>query len=336
MVTATSMATRSSLELMLDKLQQLEEQPPDTPPPLPVRPVSRARRARLPRPPGRHSHRNGIAAASHHILEKKHEFGDLKGGAEKGVCKIQKCYRGYRVRCCNWELKRGAIALQSFIRGQNARRGYERRCRILSATITIQKQGRKYLELRSASLNPNQRRQREAEKTKDQTRIPYTSLVDLQKRVVRTEAKLRAKNEENAALKRRLLEIEKKWQQREERMASMEKEWQDQLTYIQECLAAAAKKNQSPQIRYSNRFQIPENGRGLHIPMNSNSNVVDEDDEVGEERVCLKLRPREELQKLSVRFKEWKKEYKNKLRKAQSTFKKTSKSHKNWWGRLSN
>ncbi|XP_047943961.1 myosin-4-like [Salvia hispanica] len=334
MVTTTSMATRSSLELMLDKLQQLEEQPPDTLPPLPAR----ARRARPPRPPGRHSQRNGIAAASHHFLEKKLEFGELKEGAERGVCKIQKCYRGYRVRCCYWELKRGVIALQSFIRGQNARRGYEQRCRILSAIITIQKQGRKYLELRSASLNPNQmkRRQLEAEKTKDQTRIPHTSLVDLQKRVVRTEAKLRAKNEENAALKRRLLEIEKKWQQREERMASMEKEWQDQLTYIQECLAATAKKNQSPQIRFSNRFQNPENGRGLHIPMKSNNNEVDEDDEVGEERVCLKVRPREELQKLSVRFKEWKKEYKNKLRNAQSTFKKTSKSHKNWWGRLSN
>ncbi|KAG6419112.1 hypothetical protein SASPL_121321 [Salvia splendens] len=334
MVTTTSMATRSSLELMLDKLQQLEEQPPETPPPLPVRPVSRARRAR---PPDRHSQGNGFAAASHHFLEKKLEFGNLKGGAEKGVCKIQKCYRGYRVRCCYWELKRGVIALQSFTRGQNARRGYEQRCRILSAIITIQKQGRKYLELPSGSLNPNQmrRRQRESEKTKDQTRIPYTSPVDLQKRVVRTEAKLRAKNEENEALKRRLLEIEKKWQQREERMASMEKEWQDQLTYIQECLAAAAKKNQSPPIRYSNRFQNPENGRGLHIPMKSNSNDVDEDDEVGEERAWLKVGPGEELQKLSVRFKEWKKEYKSKLRNAQSTLKKTSKSHKKWWGRLS-
>ena len=134
MVTTTSMATRSSLELMLDKLQQLEEQPPDTLPPLPAR----ARRARPPRPPGRHSQRNGIAAASHHFLEKvmlwfhqidKHasiqlklscffclqklEFGELKEGAERGVCKIQKCYRGYRVRCCYWELKRGVIALQS-------------------------------------------------------------------------------------------------------------------------------------------------------------------------------------------------------------------------------
>ncbi|KAL1560167.1 myosin-4-like [Salvia divinorum] len=332
MVTTTSMVTRSSLELMLDKLQQLEEQPAHTPPPLPVRPVSRARRPRL-------SQNDGVAAAPHHFMEKKQEFGNFLKGAEKGVCKIQKCYRGYQVRCCYREMKRGVIALQSFIRAQNARRGYyEQRCRILSAIITIQKQGRKYLEHRSSSLNPNQmkRWQREAEKTKDQTRVPYTSLADLQKRVVRTEAKLRAKKEENAALKRRLLEIEKRWQQREDRMASMEKEWQDQLTYIQECLAAASRKNPSPEIRFSNRFHNPENGRSLHIPMNSNNNDVDEDDEVGERRVCLKLRPREELRKLSVRFKEWKKEYKNKLRDAQSTFKKTSKSHKNWWGRLSN
>lgn len=44
------MATRSSLELMLDKLQQVEDQPEDNPPTLPVRPVSRARLPRARKP----------------------------------------------------------------------------------------------------------------------------------------------------------------------------------------------------------------------------------------------------------------------------------------------
>lgn len=50
MVATNSMATRSSLELMLDKIQQLEDQPKDIPPALPVRPVSRARLPRARRP----------------------------------------------------------------------------------------------------------------------------------------------------------------------------------------------------------------------------------------------------------------------------------------------
>lgn len=81
MVTASSMATRSSLELMLDKLQQLEEQPTDIPPPLPVRPISRARRARLlpPRPPDcgrRNLQENGESVVFERQIMKKEDFGE--------------------------------------------------------------------------------------------------------------------------------------------------------------------------------------------------------------------------------------------------------------------
>lgn len=86
MVTASSMATRSSLELMLDKLQQPEQQHAHSPPPLPVRPVSRARLPRprpRPRPPemmkkqdieplhqGVIAESDGVAAQFHHFLKK--------------------------------------------------------------------------------------------------------------------------------------------------------------------------------------------------------------------------------------------------------------------------
>lgn len=66
MVTTTSsMANRSSLELMLDKLQQkqtqIEEKPQHAPPPLPIRPLSRAR-ARPPRRPEFGRRENGERA----------------------------------------------------------------------------------------------------------------------------------------------------------------------------------------------------------------------------------------------------------------------------------
>ncbi|KAH6829028.1 hypothetical protein C2S53_013176 [Perilla frutescens var. hirtella] len=365
MVTTSSMATRSSLELMLDKLQQLEEQPKGNPPALPARPVSRAR-ARLPRPrpllqldlDGRNnSQENGPSFGFQRRRTKKEEIaasaeiqesGNWKEMAEKGICKIQKWYRGHQVRGCYKELRRGVIALQSFIRGQNARRGYQHTSTSLRAIIIIQKQTRKYLQ-HQASLTHSQsgvrgsldrRRSNQfkhefglMEDSKDQTRIPYGSLVDLQKRVVRTDARLRGKKEENIALKRKLFEMEKKWQQYEGRMKSMEKEWQDQLRYIQECLAAG-KKNPANQIRFPN-------GTTVDITIHSDYNECEEG-EVGEERVCLKLRPNEELRKLKLRFKAWKKEYKNKIRHAQSTFKKigntetaTNTNQKNWWGRLS-
>lgn len=73
----------------------------------------------------------------------------------------------------------------------------------------------------------------------------------------------------------------------------------------------------------------------LQIPVNNNNWDNVEEGEVGEGR------PQEELRKVKVRFKAWKKEYKNKLRNAQSTFRKlgitpqTANTHKNWWGRLS-
>lgn len=126
---------------------------------------------------------------------------------------------------------------------------------------------------------------------------------------------------------------------------------------MQECLAA--KKNSAPQIRFGQSdatqrqynqnpdvITINPNGRTLDFPINSiyhQELVHDEDSnltEVGQDQVCLKFHPHEELRKLKLRFKAWKKDYKNKLRDAQSTFKKlgnseTAKSQKNWWGRLS-
>ncbi|KAI3456332.1 hypothetical protein Pfo_012995 [Paulownia fortunei] len=442
MLATNSMATRSSLELMLDKIQQLEDQPKDIPPALPVRPVSRARLPRARRPlqlgsRGRNSEENdasfkwggfeskrtkkedfmesfhqegnaesdGIAASAASAIEPA-QFDHFQKGrellenskemAEKGISNIQKCYRGHQVRCYYKELRRGAITLQSFIRGEHSRRCYQYRSRSLRAIILIQKQTRKYFErrvlkgqqaaviyLHSGIRGCRDRRHSneimydsKSRKNKTgecrnlglvaDTKVPYTVLIDLQKRVLRTEAKVREKREENIALKIQIQEIEKKWQQYEERMKSKEKEWQDQLRNIQECLAAA-KKNPAPENRFGQSDstkrhynQNPDtilvisgtpNGTSLDFPINSIYHQVDQGEsaygedsnltEVGLEQVCHKLHPQEELHKLKIRFKTWKKDYKNKLRDAQTMLKKlgnseTAKSQKNWWGRLSN
>ncbi|KAK6149848.1 hypothetical protein DH2020_017373 [Rehmannia glutinosa] len=282
------MGTRSSLELMLDKIQQLEDQPKDIPPALPVRPVSRARLPRARKP-------------------------------------LQLDFQ---------------------------RRNFEEN----DASFKLTKKDDFFESFHEDDI---------AESNGDCTQIPYSVLIDLRKRVLRTEAKVREKKEENVTLKTRLWEMEKKWQQSEERMKNLEKAWQDQLTNIQERLAAG-KKNRASEIRFGQSdsttqrhynqnsdtitiiSEIP-NRRSLDFSINSiyhhQRELVHGEDsinhnEVGAEQGCHKLHPLDELRKLKLRFKAWKKDYKNKLRDAQSMFKKlgnseTAKGQKSWWGRIS-
>ncbi|KAG8377337.1 hypothetical protein BUALT_Bualt08G0022700 [Buddleja alternifolia] len=353
------MATRSSLELMLYKMQQVEDQVKgdiDIPPPLPVRPVSRARlpRARTRRSPIYHSvvesKTTKIPEESYgvdHFLKRVSEVDTLENSnekAEKGISDIQKCYRGYQVRRHYKDLRRGVVSLQSFVRGENARRHYQYRIELLKATLLVQKQTRNYFEDRQLKeQHENIGLNAEAN---GRIQVPYNILVDLQKCVLSTEAKIREKNEENITLKAQLKDIDMKRQQYEERMKFMEKKWQDQLNYIQKCLAAS-NKNQAPEeIRFrqfDSRQRHNQNCDTMitEIPNGSSKLIYCEDgndvSEAGPEQVCHKLHFDEELRKLKLTFKAWKKDYKNMLREAQSAFKKlrNSKIQKHWWGRLS-
>ncbi|KAL7130135.1 hypothetical protein ABFS83_13G113500 [Erythranthe nasuta] len=279
MVSANSTSTRSSLELMLDKLQLVDGQPSENiiPPALPVRPVSRARLPRATKP---------LLQLDHLQMRRELVENSKELVAEKGISDIQKCYRGHRIRCCYKELTRGAIALQSYIRGENARIQNRSRCNEIT-------------------------HEHPSSEIAAETKVTYSFLVDLRTRVLRTEAKVRGKKEENDALNIQLDELEKKRQKYEERMKSKEKEWQDQFTYIQEYLAEAAKaKNRDPGIRNDNRSMDTITTRSM------------------------------DYNELKLRFKEWKKEYKIKLREIRSKFKKignseAGKSQHKWWGRLS-
>ncbi|KAL8032702.1 hypothetical protein ABFX02_13G113500 [Erythranthe guttata] len=264
---------------MLDKLQLVDDQPSENiPPALPVRPVSRARLPRATKP---------LLQLDHLQMRRELVENSKRLVAEKGISDIQKCYRGHRIRCCYKELTRGAIALQSYIRGENARIRNQSRCNEIT-------------------------HEHPSSEPAAETKVAYSFLVDLRTRVLRTEAKVRGKQEENNALTIQLEELEKKRQKYEERMKSKEKEWQDQFTYIQECLADAAKaKNRGTEIRNDDRNMDAITMRSM------------------------------DYNELKLRFKEWKKEYKIKLREINSIFKKignseTGKSqHMKWWGRLS-
>lgn len=58
-------------------------------------------------------------------------------------------------------------------------------------------------------------------------------LAELQRRVLRAEAALREKEEENSILKQQLQQYEQRWSGYEAKMQSMEEMWQKQLTSLQ-------------------------------------------------------------------------------------------------------
>ncbi|KAL2523933.1 Myosin-2 [Abeliophyllum distichum] len=404
--------TLSSLELMLEKIQQLEDQPKDAPPSLPFRPVSRARlpRARKQLPfnfkktgcEETYGHKDGSfkwgvferqSVDREAFVESIHEqalvesdgipIGVLENSkeiAQKGILKIQKWYRGHQIRCYYSKLRRGVIALQSFVRGENSRKEHGYRIKRLTAIVVIQKHIREHFAYRALKQRhaaviclqsgirgwlsrwhfdhiervqkpkiENERGVRNLPKDtdmKDRVLVQHFVLVDLQKKALRTEAKLRKKNEENSALNIQLQKIEEKWQEYEEKMKSMEKTWQDQLTYIQ----LAANKNPTDEIiagkfgqfdatsRHQNQnaddtttrtgiyhgksmvnsLDLPSsNGSEPHITSNLTNHeqfesMYDEDGDrarVASDQVKLQY-PSVELRKLKLRFTAWKKDFK--------------------------
>ncbi|CAI9760300.1 unnamed protein product [Fraxinus pennsylvanica] len=407
--------TLSSLELMLVKIQQIEDQPKDAPPVLPVRPVSRARlpRARKHLPfnfqKSGCEENYGYKDKSFKCVESIHKpdlaesdgirigvLENSKETAEKGVLKIQKCYRGHRIRSYYSKLRRGVIALQSFVRCENSRRERWYRTMRLTAIVVIQKHIREQFAYRALKerhaavvclqsgirgwLSRNDFNHTEHERKleiknegdvrklskdidkKDHVLVQNFVLVDLQKQALRMEAKVRKKNKENSDLKMQLLKMEEKWREYEEKMKSLEKTWQDQLTYIQTCLAAA-KKNPTDEIiigkfgqcdtifRHQNQnadgtttrtgvhlgkstvnsLDLPSsNGSGPHIINNLTNHVIEQfegvyDDDGDRARVAtdqVKLNPGLELRKLKLRFTAWKKDFKIRLWEAETTFKK--------------
>ncbi|KAL1802603.1 hypothetical protein ACET3Z_031250 [Daucus carota] len=344
----------STLELMLEKLQQTaDHNAEDLPPALPVRPVSKARL-----PPGKKSWpvklQNSYSTdefvslvsgfESPEINDVKEANGKCCFGGDTNGCLIQKTdivdytsesdlqmilgsqtyFNGYR----HQDLIRGIVTLQSYVRAENARN---------IASRTLQTKHRAVLVLQSVTrgwltrrhLIFTKRSDSRIQEAKDSVHVPYCDVYELQRRVLKTEAAVQNKNEENYGLRMKIAQFEKQWQQHEAKMKSMEKMWQEQLTFIQVSLAEVASKPQSAE-KSENEITIVDSAPML---CDANGDSFSFLGESGSDANSIY-----ELRKLKLRFETWKKDYKSQLHKTKETFQKlgtskVKKSSKKWWER---
>ncbi|XP_027343633.1 myosin-2 isoform X2 [Abrus precatorius] len=185
----------------------------------------------------------------------------------QGILGVQKSFRGYQARRYYHELKNGVTALQSFVRGEIARRKYgvmvqsslaiaSEKIKKIEAVIVLQSVIRGWLVRRHASGLKKVKKYPENAKSRQKSRVKMpevkdvsnervqnlpSALAELQRRVVKAEATIEQKEEENAELKEQLKQFERRWIEYEKKMKSMEEMWQKQMASLQTSLAAARK-----------------------------------------------------------------------------------------------
>ncbi|RVW93063.1 Myosin-2 [Vitis vinifera] len=91
----------------------------------------------------------------------------------------------------------------------------------------------------------------------EQGQVLPSDLSKLQHRVLKAEATLGQKEEENAALREQLKQSEAKWSEYEAKMKAMEETWQKQMASLQMSLAAAKKNHAAGQ---DGRLDTPSPG----------------------------------------------------------------------------
>ncbi|KAK4369123.1 hypothetical protein RND71_012915 [Anisodus tanguticus] len=184
---------------------------------------------------------------------------DVRNQVLQGTLEVQKCFRGHRARRHFHELKGGVIILQSFIRGEMARRQYNTKVgskgkvdhegsdEHLVAVVQIQSAIRGCLARRDLSklqnskmLTVDTRKTGRKTEVKELPREILPSVVeDLERRVLKAEVILEQKEKENAALKEQVNQFEARCLEYEVKMRSMEEMWQKQTTSLQASLTAA-------------------------------------------------------------------------------------------------
>ncbi|CAL5354342.1 unnamed protein product [Camellia sinensis] len=205
----------------------------------------------------------------------------------------------------------------------------------------------------------------------DEVLVKSSFLAELQRRVLKAEAALREKEEENDILHQRLQQYENRWSEYELKMKSMEEVWQKQMRSLQSSLSIAKKslaiedseRNSDASVNLNDdswetgsNFRGPENN-GLR-PMSAGLSVISRlaeefeqrsqvfgDDakflvEVKSGQVEANLNPDRELRRLKQMFEAWKKDYGTRLRETKVILNKlgseegvSDKARKKWWGR---
>ncbi|XP_043688998.1 myosin-2-like isoform X2 [Telopea speciosissima] len=80
---------------------------------------------------------------------------DKRKQSMDAILGIQKCFRGHLARCCFHDLKRGITTMQSFVRGENARRCYQILTKKQMAVALIQKHMKEQIARRTINDQQN-------------------------------------------------------------------------------------------------------------------------------------------------------------------------------------
>ncbi|XP_015886815.3 myosin-1 [Ziziphus jujuba] len=296
---------------------------------------------------------------------------DTRNRTLHGILRVQSCFRGHRARCYLKECKKGIATLQSFVRGDKARREYEvllQRHRaaiviqkkikntiarknlkkITDASIVIQSVIRGWLVRRcSGDIGLLKLCDKKANES-DEVLVKASFLAELQRRVLKAEAALREKEEENDILHQRLQQYESRWSEYELKMKSMEEVWQKQMRSLQSSLSIAKKslaiddseRNSDASVNASDdrdySWDTASNHKGQESnglrPMSAGLSVISRLTEEFEQRsqvfgddakflvevksgqVEASLDPDKELRRLKQMFEGWKKDYSARLR----------------------
>uniref|UniRef100_A0A251L150 Myosin motor domain-containing protein n=1 Tax=Manihot esculenta TaxID=3983 RepID=A0A251L150_MANES len=248
---------------------------------------------------------------------------DTRNRTLHSILRVQSCFRGLQARRYLRELKRGIATLQSLVRGFLVRR--------CSGNIGLLTSGTKGNE-------------------SDEVVVKASFLAELQRRVLKAEAGLREKEEENDILHQRLQQYESRWSEYELKMKSMEEVWQKQMRSLQSSLSIAKKslaiddseRNSDASVNASDErdfsWDTASNYRGQESnghsarPMSAGLSVISRlaeefeqrtqvfgDDakflvEVKSGQVEASLNPDRELRRLKQMFESWKKDYGSRLR----------------------
>ncbi|KAF3322324.1 myosin-1-like protein [Carex littledalei] len=321
-----------------------------------------------------------------------------------GILRVQSCFRGHKARSYAKELRKGIVTLQSYILGERTRKVYrelllkhrsaiviqkhikcklarERFLNIYNASVLIQSAIRGMLvrrcsgDMRLLVLETPKRHESTKPKVQltesNETPINQSVLAELQRRMLKAEAALREKEEENDLLHQRLTQYEGRWSEYEHKMRSMEEVWQKQMRSLQSSLSIAKKsltleetpeRDSTATLNDCNTLVLPRGSRttvdremsaGFSIinrlteEFDQRSQVFADDVkflvEVKSGKTDAGLNPDRELRRLKQNFESWKKDFGIRLREAKVILNKLGsdeinleKVKKRWWARLNN
>ncbi|XP_074285570.1 myosin-1-like isoform X2 [Silene latifolia] len=295
---------------------------------------------------------------------------DTRNRTLHGILRVQSCFRGYKARCYVNETKKGISALQSFIRGEKSRKEFGVLLRRHRAAVTIQKHikcrssRRRFLGTTDATIviqsvirgwlvrkcSGNIGLLNLGGNETDEVLVKASYVAELQRRVLKAEAALREKEEENEMLHQRLRQYENRWSEYELKMKSMEHVWQKQMRSLQSSLSIAKKSLEVDDSARSSDASVnasderdcsadtggptlrSHESNGVSRPMSASLSVISRLEEELEQRkqvfgddakflvevksgqVDASLNPDKELRRLKQMFETWKKDYGARLR----------------------